>query len=215
MTFPAEAYKNKPIYEGPFCPSAHTVREIDVATGAESETVESKVLGQFVVCGVFNPFKSTSDNWVYDETIFCRIKINDAYNKDVAAHAVVPGTAKAKLLMTRFPTAWARFESGRPKKDGAAEESAQQAAAGSEDNDEGADAPNVHLEEAERAAAASEKAQNEAGGDKGRSAAGHSDESQNEREELLERAKALGIVGARWYGTDMLKKKIKEIKNKK
>lgn len=109
MGFPLQAYENKKIFEGRWAPSVHVISEVDVKTGATVQSKERNVLGRFVKAGVFNPYKSTPGNWVYEERIFCQIKINNAINKDISSVRIVTGTAKAKSLTERFPEAWKQF----------------------------------------------------------------------------------------------------------
>lgn len=71
---------------------------------------ESAVLGKFAVIKVLNAFKSKSKGKrSFNEITVCVIKIDNASNKDIVCHEILPGDAKSERLKMRFKTAWADF----------------------------------------------------------------------------------------------------------
>ena len=71
---------------------------------------ESAVLGKFAVIKVLNAFKSKSNGKrFFNEITVCIIKIDNASNKDIVCHEILPGDAKSERLKARFKTAWADF----------------------------------------------------------------------------------------------------------
>lgn len=71
---------------------------------------ESAVLGKFAVIKVLNAFKSKNKGKrSFNEITVCVIKIDNASNKDIVCHEILPGDAKSERLKMRFKTAWADF----------------------------------------------------------------------------------------------------------
>lgn len=99
----------KEMYATQYLPSNGTFLEMDVATGKFKTVPESGVLGRFVRAKILNGLKSRAKGAaVYDEVVFCQIKLASSKNKDIVSHKVAG--VKGEELKSRFADAWKAFE---------------------------------------------------------------------------------------------------------